>query len=102
MRTGPGAGGSSTSDLEKVSKSRIDSPQRLISRERCNHGPELGPAVLPGQRASDRAQMTADGLQLTDDLLRRIFVELTTPLSQLPETLERLTLIGQRDRGRLE
>src|SRR5262249_29971870 len=64
IRTGPGGGGSSAADFVYVSKSRIDSPQRLVPRQPGEHGPELRPALAPRERAPHRAEVAADRLQL--------------------------------------
>src|SRR5689334_22955748 len=75
MRTGPGGGGSSTSDFVYVSKSRIDPPECLVARDGGEHSPELGAGVAAGQGAPDRAQVAPDGLQLAQDRPRRVAVE---------------------------
>src|SRR5215475_7630844 len=89
MRTGPGGGGSSTSDFEYVSKSRIDPSKRLLTRQGGDHRPELGPALPPGERAADGPQVAADGLQLAHDRLGGVLVEAVRAQAQLAEPLER-------------
>src|SRR3954447_27021698 len=75
IRTGPGGGGSSTSDFVYVSKSRIDPPQGLLARQRSDDGPQLGPAVAAGERAPDGAKVPTDRLQLAHYRLRGALVE---------------------------
>src|SRR5215213_8240780 len=70
IRTGPGGGGRSTSDFVYVSKSRIDPPERLGTRNGRDDSPQLRAAVAAGQGAANRAQIPADGLQLAHDRLR--------------------------------
>src|SRR4051795_9887415 len=57
MRTGPGGAGSSSSRRVRVLESRIDPPQRLVARQRRDHGPELGTALAPGERETQRTQV---------------------------------------------
>src|SRR5579885_3878451 len=106
IRTGPGGGGSSTSDLVYVSKSRIDPPQRLVARQGHEHRPELGAAVAAGERPAHPAQVAAGGLQLADDRLRPLLAERAVRLrAQLPEPHERGAVGaggGNPGRGRLE
>src|SRR5829696_8390972 len=106
MRTGPGGGGRSTSDFVYVSKSRIDPPERLVTRNGRDDSPQLRAAVAAGQGAADRAQVPADGLQLAHDRLRvvlrdrraRAVAQLSEPHERLPLTLpkrHRVTWRGQ-------
>src|SRR5579862_7272565 len=103
IRTGPGGFGSSTSDFVYVSKSRIDPRQRLVARQRGEHGPELRPAVASGERSSHSAQVAAHGLQLAHDLLRALLVETAVRgRPQLAEALERRPFVGERHSRSLE
>src|SRR5712691_6609089 len=93
MRTGPGDAGSSTSDFVYVSKSRIDPPEGLVAWQRRDHGPELRPAVLPGQGAPHSPQGPADCLQLADELTGCVLAERAVrTLAQLAEARERLAV----------
>ena len=76
MRTGPGGGGSSTSERVNVSYRRIagDRSQaaRLSASSResaASDGRELGPALGAGQRQTEGAQVATDRLELADDRL---------------------------------
>src|SRR5262249_46274489 len=89
MRTGPGGGGSSTSDFEYVSKSRIDPSKRLLSRQGGEHRPELRAALPPRERAANGMQVAADRLQLAQDRPGGVLVEAVRPQAQLAEPLER-------------
>src|SRR5881392_2080264 len=87
MRTGP-LSGSSTFVFVSVSESRIDPAQRLVTRQRCDHRPELGAALLPGQRHAQCPEVAADRLQLAHERAR---VEISVAaLEHLAEPFQRL------------
>src|SRR3954468_4844327 len=87
MRTGP-VPGSSTFLFVSVSESCIDPAKSLVARQRRDHRPQLGPALLPGQRDAQRAQVAADCLQLAYesacvDVAVRALEQLAEPLEGL-------------------
>ena len=45
--------------------------ESLVARERCEDGPQLGPALRARQNPAERSQVAADGFQLPEDRLRR-------------------------------
>src|SRR5919201_6236750 len=104
MRIGPGGGGSSTGERVSVSKSRIDSPQRLLLRQRLEQRRELGAAVAAGQGQPQRLQVSPDRLQLPDELAGSVVVQTVRgPPTKLLEALQRRTrLLRQPRRLRLE
>src|SRR5919204_5003630 len=65
-----GGSGRSTLDFVRVSKSRIDPAQSLVARKRRDHGPQLRPAFLPGQRDAQRSEIAPDGFQLAHERAR--------------------------------
>ena len=44
--------------------------ERASNRERDDHRPQFGPALLSGKSEPQRTQITADGLQLANDRTR--------------------------------
>src|SRR4051812_19037988 len=67
MRPSPGT---STFVLVNVSESRIDPAECFVARQRRDDGPELRAALLSRERHAQRAQISADGLQLPHERAR--------------------------------
>src|SRR6478672_10018909 len=93
IRIGP-LSGSSTFCLVSVSESRIDPAQGLVAGQRRDHRPQLGSALLSGQRHAQRTQVAADGLQLTDESAR--VDGAVAALEQLAKALQRLPRVDLR------
>src|SRR5436305_5092768 len=97
MRIGPGGGGSSRFARDAVSYSRIQPPQRLVAVERGDDRRELGAFLAAGQCDAQRAQVTADRLQLAQERARRLVVDpAVRALAQLAEARERLRRVDLR------
>src|SRR6478736_2029459 len=60
-------------------------PQQLFPRERRDHGGQLRPPLTSGEGDAKRLQVSADGLQLTDERAR-----LEARLDELAEPRQRL------------
>src|SRR4051812_43573713 len=98
MRIDPSAG-RSTFVLVSVSKSRIDPAQRLVARQRRDHSPQLRAALPARERDAERAQVSADRLELADDCARvRGAVAAFHELAEALERLARVDLCGCRRR----
>src|SRR5436190_16258021 len=100
MRIGPGGGGSSKSERVYVSKSRIDPPERFLLWKGLEQRSQLRPAVPAGEGQAQRLQVAADGLELSDELPRRVVVEaVRRALAELFEALEGRTRLARKPRG---
>src|SRR3954447_19306411 len=90
MPTSAGGSGSAAIRRVSVSESCIDPPQGLLAVERGELRPELATVLGAGERAAQRPQVAADGLQLAQERARRWRVErLRGAGAQLPEALQR-------------